>query len=73
MSAFKWAQEYSRTAPAYRYVFEQRATGSPTLGLFGCGHLVENLYVMGDPRIIWPAHEMAPDELATVHRIPGAV
>ena len=54
MSTFQWAQEYSLTAPAYRYVFQQRAEGSPTLSEFGCGHLVEQLYVMGDPEIIGP-------------------
>ena len=54
MSTFQWAQEYSLTATAYRYVFQQRAEGSSTLSEFGCGHLVEQLYVMGDPEIIGP-------------------
>eukprot|EP00035_Acanthoeca_spectabilis_P039573 m.63471 g.63471 ORF g.63471 m.63471 type:complete len:578 (+) comp9662_c0_seq1:45-1778(+) len=66
MNTFIWAQEYARTAPAYRYVFTQNAAGSPTLGLFGCGHLVENLYVFGDAEIIGPGHVMTEGERATV-------
>ena len=66
MATFKWANEYGKSgAPAYRYVFRQSAEGSPGLGQFGCGHLVENLYVFSDPEIIGPGHTMTAGELAT--------
>ena len=64
MATFQWAQEYgaSPDAKAWRYVFAQKAEGSATLGPFGCGHLVENLYVFSDPEIIGPGHVFAKGE-----------
>ena len=50
----------------YRYVFAQAAEGSVELAPFGCGHLVEQLYVIGDPEIIGPGHAMTDGEKAAV-------
>eukprot|EP00039_Didymoeca_costata_P008211 m.109145 g.109145 ORF g.109145 m.109145 type:complete len:571 (-) comp13994_c0_seq1:149-1861(-) len=72
MSTFKWCNEYHKSgAPAYRYVFRQSAEGSPGLAPFGCGHLVEDLYVFSDPEIIGPGHVMTEGELQTANLATG--
>eukprot|EP01047_Picozoa_sp_COSAG01_P002179 COSAG01_NODE_56_length_31088_cov_39.354771_15_plen_589_part_00 len=68
LATFQWCQEWARSAPAYRYVFRQPATGSPSLAPFGAGHLVDLLFVFGRPQLIAPDHVMSADELATSAR-----